>query len=88
MEAFINNLIKIKIIHFILLDLSILKRLKKNKKRPLLFRKNIDETVKKIYFERKKIYNKADHRIKCNYKESSEIAKKIINLYEKSDYKL
>ena len=65
-----------------------MKRLKKNKKRPLLFRKNIDETVKKIYFERKKIYNKADHRIKCNYKESSEIAKKIINLYEKSDYKL
>ena len=92
--AFINDLIRKNVKKFSIsfwLDTPInelVKRLKKNKKRPLLFRKNIDETVKKIYFERKKTYNKADHRIKCNYKESSEIAKKIINLYEKSDYKL
>ena len=92
--AFINNLIRKNVKKLSIsfwLDTPInelVKRLKKNKKRPLLFRKNIEETVKKIYFERKKIYNKADHRIKCNYKVSSEIAKKIINLYEKSDYKL
>ena len=40
------------------------KRLRKSRKRPLLFKKNIDETVKKIYFDRKKIYNEADYRIK------------------------
>ena len=58
--------------------------MKKSKKRPLLFRKNIDETIKKIYFERKKIYNEADHRIRCNSLTSDEIANKIFKLYEKS----
>ena len=92
--AFLNNTIRKTTKKFSIsfwLDVSIdelIKRLKKSNKRPLLFKKNISETVKKIYFERKKIYNKADHRIKCNYKDSSEIAKKIINLYEKSKYKL
>ena len=69
------------------LDVSLdqlIKRLKKNRQRPLLFKKNTDETVKKIYFERKKIYNEADHRIKCNSLGSDEIANKIIDLYEKS----
>ena len=63
---------------------ELIKRLKKNKKRPLLFKKNIEETVKKIYFDRKKIYNEADFRIKCNSLKSDEIVKKILNLYEKS----
>ena len=61
---------------------ELVKRLKKNKKRPLLFRKNIDETIKKIYFERKKIYNKADHRIECNSLRSDKIVGMILNLYE------
>lgn len=92
--AFINNLTRKNVKKLTIsfwLDAPInelIKRLKKNKKRPLLFKKNIDETIKKIYFERKKIYNNADYRIKCNYKASSEVAKKIINLYEKSKYKL
>ena len=60
------------------------KRLKKNNQRPLLYKKNVGETVKKIYFERKKIYNEADYRIKCDYLKSEEIVNKIINLYEKS----
>ena len=63
---------------------ELIKRLKKNKKRPLLLKKNIEETVKKIYFDRKKIYNEADFRIKCNSLKSDEIVKKILNLYEKS----
>ena len=63
---------------------ELIKRLKKNKKRPLLFKKNIEETVKKIYFDRKKIYNEADFRIKCNSLKSDEIVEKILNLYEKS----
>ena len=64
------------------------KRLIKTKKRPLLSNKKFDKTVKKIYFDRKKFYNEADHRIKCNSLESDEIANKIINLYEKSGNKI
>ncbi len=63
---------------------ELIKRLKKSKQRPLLFKKNTDETVKKIYFDRKKIYNEANFRIKCNSLKSDEIANKIINLYEEA----
>ena len=42
------------------------------------------ETVKKIYFDRKKIYNEADYRIKCNSLKSNEIVNKILGIYEKS----
>ena len=44
--------------------------------------KNLSETVKKIYFDRKKIYSKADYKIKCNSLNSDEIVNKILNLYE------
>ena len=67
---------------------ELIKRLKKSKQRPLLFEKNTAETVKKIYFNRKKIYSEADHRIKCKSLGSKEIAKIVINLYEKSDNKI
>ena len=70
------------------LDLQIdelIKRLKKNTHRPLLFKKNITGAAKKIYFNRKKIYNKADFRIKCNSLKPNEIVNKILDLYEKSD---
>ena len=63
---------------------ELIKRLKKNNKRPLLFKKNTNEEVKKIYFERKKIYNEADYRIICGSLKSEEIARKILILYEKS----
>ena len=63
---------------------ELIKRLKKSKKRPLLFKKNTQEEVKKIYFNRKKFYNEADYRIRCNSLKSEEIASTIINLYEKS----
>jgi shikimate kinase len=59
-------------------------RLKNSKQRPLLYKKNINETVKKIYFERKKIYNEADYRVKCSTLKSEEIVNKILNLYENS----
>ena len=67
---------------------ELIKRLKKNKKRPLLFKKNIEETVKKIYFDRKKIYNEADFRIKCYSLSRGEIVDKILSLYEKSRNKI
>jgi len=62
----------------------LIKRLKKGQKRPLLSKKNISETVKKIYYDRKKIYSKADYRIKCNSLSLNEIINKISELYEKS----
>jgi len=88
--AFLNNAIRKnakKLSTSFWLDVpleELIKRLKKNKKRPLLLNKNLSETVKKIYFDRKKIYNEADYRIKCNSLRSGEIVNKILNLYEKA----
>ena len=88
--AFLNNSIRKsakKLSASFWLDVPIdrlIKRLTKNNKRPLLLKKNTNEEVKKIYFDRKKIYSEADYRIKCNSLKSEEIAKKIISLYEKS----
>ena len=67
---------------------ELIKRLKKNKTRPLLLKKKSSETIKKIYFERKKIYNEADFTIKCNSLKSGEIANKIISFYEASGNKI
>jgi shikimate kinase len=63
---------------------QLIKRLKRSKKRPLLNKKNISNTIKKIYYEREKIYNMADFKIKCSSLKSNEIMDKILNLYEKS----
>ena len=88
--AFLNNQIRRnakKLSVSFWLDVPIyelIKRLKKSKQRPLLFKKNISETVKKIYIDRKKIYNEANFKIKCNSLNSDQIVSKILNLYEKS----
>jgi len=88
--AFLNNSIRRsakKLSTSFWLDVPIqelMKRLEKNNKRPLLLKKNTKEEIKKIYFDRKKIYNEADYRIECKTLRSEEIAKKILNLYEKS----
>ena len=88
--AFLNNVIRKnakKLSISFWLDVPIeelIKRLKKSKQRPLLRQQKTSEVVKKIYFERKKIYNTADYRIKCKSFKSEEIAQKIFNLYEKS----
>ena len=60
------------------------KRLKNTKKRPLLNKKNLAETVKKLYYERKKTYREADFKIKCNFLKPDLIVEKILKLYEKS----
>ena len=92
--AFINNKIRKNVKKFSIsfwLDVPVgelIKRLKKNKQRPLLFEKDTDETVKRIYFERKKIYNESDYRIKCESLKSDEIVKIILSLYEKSGNKI
>ena len=63
---------------------ELIKRLKKTKKRPLLYNKNLNVTVNKIYLERKKTYSEADYRIKCNFLAPDKIVDKILKLYEKS----
>jgi len=55
--------------------------LNKSKKRPLLNNKNLGETLKKIYEERKKTYAVANYRIDCTKSNSNLITNKIIKLY-------
>ena len=92
--AFMNNNIRKNVkkssISF-WLDVSIeklVKRLKKTNQRPLLNQKNISESIKKIYFERKKIYSEANYKIRCDSLKSQDIVEKILRLYEKSGNKI
>ena len=88
--AFLNNSIrrfskKNAISFWLDVNLSeLIKRLKKTQKRPLLYKKNLSETVSKIYYERKKTYSEADFRIKCDYLETKAIVEKILRFYESS----
>ena len=88
--AFLSNSIRSTVKHSSVsfwLDVKtdiLISRLKKNKKRPLLFKKNLIETVKKIYLERKKTYSEADFKIKCNSLKPELIVNKILDLYENS----
>ncbi len=63
---------------------SLINRLKKTKKRPLLNQEDLENTINKIYLERKKIYNESNFKIKCNFLKKEEIAEKIVTLYENS----
>ncbi len=63
-------------------------RLKNSKNRPLLFGKNLKPALIKIYTQRKKFYNKADFRIKCDLLKPEEIVDKIIKYYESSRNKI
>ena len=84
--AFLNNTIRKNVKKMSVsfwLDVPVeelIKRLKKGRHRPLLYKKNIGETVKKIYFDRKKTYNEADFKIKCGSLKSDQIVSKILNL--------
>ena len=61
---------------------TLIKRLKKTKKRPLLADKDLNKVVSKIYLERKKTYNQADFKVKCDFLKKNEIVKRILKLYE------
>ena len=67
---------------------SLLARLRNIKKRPMLNKDNLRESVNKIYSERKKIYNKSDFKIKFNLKNADQIVDRIIKLYENPDNKI
>ena len=62
----------------------LIKRLKKSKNRPVLGKEKANDSIKKIYFKRKKFYNKANYRIKCKSLNLKQIIEKILNFYEKS----
>ncbi len=65
------------------LDLkSLTSRLKVAKKRPLLDKDKLEESVYRIYSERKKIYNESNYRIKIKSKSIETTINKIIRLYE------
>ena len=59
------------------------KRIKWNKKRPLLKKENAEEIIKNLYFKRKNIYKLAKYKINCNNLTKENIVKKIIFFYEK-----
>ena len=67
---------------------SLLIRLKNVKKRPLLNQDRLEESVNKIYSQRKKIYNKSNFKIKCNLMNVDQIVDKIVKLYENSENKI
>jgi len=87
--AFINKIIRNNVLEnaiSIWLDVDLItlnKRIKWNKNRPLLNKENNEKKISKLYSERKNIYNMANHKIVCNKLSKESIARKIIDLYEK-----
>ena len=62
-------------------SVSIIHRIKNSKKRPLL--KNLNENqISNLFFERSKIYKKADHEINCEKLSREDIIRDIISKYE------
>ena len=92
--AFINTSVRRKIKDSCVsfwLDLKVeilLDRLKNVTKRPLLDKDQLEQSINKIYSERKKIYNESNFRIKCKSMNKDEIIFKIMKLYENSGNKI
>ena len=61
-------------------SITLIKRLKLSKKRPLV-RDLSEEDIKKIIYKRTKIYSLANYKINCEKFSKNEIVKKIINIY-------
>jgi len=60
---------------------TLIKRIKKNKKRPIAFNLNNFE-LEELIEKRIKIYSKAQFKVNCNNLTKNEIVKKIVKLYE------
>ena len=86
--AFMNNEIRERILNscksvWLKVDLDrLIKRYKKNNRRPLLNKKKLDTSVKKIYRSRKKIYSLANFKINCDNMNKTQIVEKILVFYE------
>ena len=62
---------------------TLINRIKRNNKRPIV--NNSDENeLKKLISKRIKIYSKADFKIDCEIFSKNEITKKIVDIYEKN----
>ncbi len=64
-------------------SLTLIKRIKKNKKRPISQGLN-EKQLQSLIIERSKTYSKANHKISCEKLSELNIVKKILNLYENS----
>ena len=62
---------------------TIIKRVLKNKKRPLVFNSS-KNNLKKLIRDRTKIYSEANYKINCENLTKNMIVNEIINLYEKN----
>jgi len=62
---------------------TLLKRIKKNKKRPIAFNLN-DSEILNLIEKRTKIYSKALFKINCHKLKKTEIVKKILKIYERN----
>ena len=62
-------------------SLTLISRIKKSKKRPIVQLLN-DKQINDLIIERSKIYSKANHKINCEKISKLNIIKKISNLYE------
>ena len=79
-----NNILKNAISIWLDINLNTInKRIKWNKKRPLLDSRNKKKKINEIYSERKNIYKLANHRINCDNLNKENIVKKVITYYEK-----
>ena len=87
--AFMNktvreNILKNAISIWLNVDIKTLnKRVKWNRRRPLLQKENNQKKITDLYTERKNIYKLANHKIACDNLSKGDIAEKIIALYEK-----
>ena len=62
---------------------TLINRIKRSKKRPIAFNSTKNE-IKKLIFERSKIYSIANYKINCEKFSKNEIVKKILDIYEKN----
>jgi len=77
-----NDILKNSISVWLDIDLKILnKRIKWNKKRPLLNEKDNRKKINKLYSERKNIYKLANYKINCDDLNKEDIINKIIIFY-------
>ncbi len=58
------------------------KRYKKNDRRPLLNKKNLEADVKRIYLSRKKIYKLANFKVDCDNMNKFRVVQRILEFYE------
>ena len=86
--AFMNSEIRLEILKsctsiWLKVNLKkLIRRYKKNDRRPLLNKKKTDSEVKRIYALRKKNYRLANFKINCDNMSKSQIVEKILFLYE------